>query len=154
MLRRDGYLCQCDDCQGGKKRVTLAQEVDHRTPRAWFLDGRATGDPDALDNLRAVSSSCHRKISLAQRGFRRRPRVDVNGWPVASIYKALALGATSNEGRSSVFDARYVDDHQARLTMGWFFNNTDEISADFHAAGAAINENSMRPRTIVRTRDW
>ena len=55
MLRRDGYLCQCDDCQGGKKRVTLAQEVDHRTPRAWFLDGRATGDPDALDNLRAVS---------------------------------------------------------------------------------------------------
>ena len=78
-------------------------EVDHRTPRAWFLDGRATGDPDALDNLRAVSSSCHRKISLAQRGFRRRPRIDLNGWPVASITKHSPLAQ-----RATKADRQYL----------------------------------------------
>jgi len=82
VLKRDKGLCQCPDCEGGKKRVTLAREVDHIIPRAEYAAGRVQGDPDDLSNLRAVASSCHRKISLAQRGFKRRPRIDVAGWPI------------------------------------------------------------------------
>jgi 5-methylcytosine-specific restriction protein A len=82
VLKRDCYLCQCPECEGGVRRVRAAQEVDHRIPKAWFLDGRATGNPDDLTNLRAVSSECHRRISLEQRGHKRRPRIGLDGYPI------------------------------------------------------------------------
>jgi 5-methylcytosine-specific restriction enzyme A len=84
VLRRDCYLCQCPDCMGGEKRVTVADEVDHIKPRAWFLDGRETGDPDDPSNLRAVSRECHRRITLEQQGRRPRGKIETgqDGWPV------------------------------------------------------------------------
>jgi 5-methylcytosine-specific restriction protein A len=87
VLRRDQGLCQCDDCQGGLKRVTAANEVDHRTPRAWFKNGRATGDPDALENLQAINSRCHRLKTMRENGRtpRVRRRISVDGWPIKEI---------------------------------------------------------------------
>ncbi|TCU97306.1 5-methylcytosine-specific restriction protein A [Paracandidimonas soli] len=56
VLRRDGYLCQCEDC--AKKPVPLvAHEVDH-IDNTRGSDGRLSDDPD---NLRAINRDCHRR---------------------------------------------------------------------------------------------
>ena len=77
VMERDKWLCQCDLCLGGRLRVRPATECDHRIPKS-------RGGTDALDNLRAVSKACHKRISLEQRGHVARPktRFDVNGDPV------------------------------------------------------------------------
>lgn len=65
ILRRDGHLCQCEDCQ--KRPVPLvAHEVDHIIPKA-------EGGTDDPDNLRAIAKSCHRRKTLeeAKRGMLR-----------------------------------------------------------------------------------
>ena len=54
VLARDGHLCQCPDCQGGKVRALPAHEVDHIKPKAWFRSGKAKGNPNDPSNLRAV----------------------------------------------------------------------------------------------------
>lgn len=62
VLARDGYLCQCEDCQ--KRPMPLvAHEVDHIIPKA-------EGGTDAPDNLRAINKDCHRRKTLmeAERG--------------------------------------------------------------------------------------
>lgn len=56
VLEEAQWLCQCPRCKGKGK---LANEVDHIVPKAQ-------GGTDALSNLRAVSTECHRWIS-AQR---------------------------------------------------------------------------------------
>jgi len=51
---RDHPLCECPDCDGGKKRVTAASVVDHKI--------RIEERPDLrLDasNLRAMAKVCH-----------------------------------------------------------------------------------------------
>ncbi len=60
ILRRDDYLCQCPECQGGTLRLRLANEVDHIKPKAQ-------GGDDSPDNLRAVNAECHRRITAEQR---------------------------------------------------------------------------------------
>lgn len=58
ILRRDGFLCQCEDCR--KKPMPLvAHEVDHITPKA-------EGGTDDPGNLRAISKACHRLKSAAE----------------------------------------------------------------------------------------
>jgi 5-methylcytosine-specific restriction protein A len=59
VMRRDYGLCQCDQCDGGTKRVMRAQEVDHITPKSQ-------GGSDDLSNLRAVSNECHKRITKEQ----------------------------------------------------------------------------------------
>ncbi len=49
VLKRDNGLCQCDECQGGKVRLTLANEVHHIIPKA-------KGGTDDLSNLLTWSS--------------------------------------------------------------------------------------------------
>jgi 5-methylcytosine-specific restriction protein A len=82
ILERDCYLCQCPDCLGGEKRLRTAQEVDHIKPRAWFADGRATGNPDDPANLRAVNRECHRRLTLIQQGKKPKPQTGIDGWPI------------------------------------------------------------------------
>jgi 5-methylcytosine-specific restriction enzyme A len=57
VLRRDGYVCQCDECRRFK-RVTEANEVDHIVPIA-------RGGTDDMSNLRAINGECHKRITAA-----------------------------------------------------------------------------------------
>jgi len=52
VLVRDGYLCQCEDCQN-RLLPLIAHEVDHIVPKAQ-------GGTDDLGNLRAINRDCHR----------------------------------------------------------------------------------------------
>lgn len=67
ILQRDHGLCQCPDCQGGRLRLTPANEVHHIVGKA---EARARGwTPDEIDhpsNLQAVNSQCHARITAAQ----------------------------------------------------------------------------------------
>lgn len=74
ILERDLHLCQCDRCQGGELRVTLATHVDHIVPKA-------TGGSDDPSNLRALSAECHKRITMEQFGKTPRPSIGVDGWP-------------------------------------------------------------------------
>lgn len=56
VLRRDGFMCQCESCQG---RKLIAHEVDHITP---VFEG-GTDDPG---NLRAINRDCHAEKSQAE----------------------------------------------------------------------------------------
>jgi len=75
ILKRDRYLCQCPDCEGGRKRVRVASEVDHIVPKA-------KGGTDAERNLRAVATDCHRKLTMLQTGKTPKVRIGIDGWPV------------------------------------------------------------------------
>lgn len=76
VMDRDCGLCQCDQCQGGKLKITVATEVDHITPKAQ-------GGTDAESNLRAVSHECHVRITAEQQGrkLKRKVRIGADGWP-------------------------------------------------------------------------
>jgi 5-methylcytosine-specific restriction protein A len=50
ILKRDRYMCQCEDCQG--KRL-IAHEVDHIVPLSQ-------GGSDDDSNLRAINRDCHK----------------------------------------------------------------------------------------------
>lgn len=82
ILDRDSHICQCPDCQGGKRRVRPATEVDHIKPKAWFRSGREQGDPDHPRNLRAVNTKCHEKLTMIQKGLKPAVKVGVDGFPV------------------------------------------------------------------------
>lgn len=49
ILKRDRYLCQCEDCKG--MRLT-ATEVDHIVPKS-------RGGTNEYSNLRAINCDCH-----------------------------------------------------------------------------------------------
>ncbi len=68
ILRRDGYLCQCEDCKEGK-RLLVAHEVDH-IDNTRGPDGRLNDHPS---NLRAINRDCHKAKTQreAARGRRR-----------------------------------------------------------------------------------
>lgn len=53
VLKRDGYLCQCDECKA-EGRLLLADEVDHVVPLAQ-------GGTDDENNLRAINRRCHQR---------------------------------------------------------------------------------------------
>lgn len=82
ILDRDGHLCQCPDCQGGKVRALPAHEVDHIRPKAWFKSGRAKGNPDDPGNLRAVNRECHKRLTTLQKGYRPAVRIGLDGFPI------------------------------------------------------------------------
>lgn len=75
ILERDFHLCQCPECMGGQKRLTVATHVDHITPKAQ-------GGTDDESNLRAVNADCHKRITLLQQGKRPRREIGPDGWPV------------------------------------------------------------------------
>ena len=71
---REGYLrshplCECPDCDAGRKRVTPATVVDHRVPhrgdQVLFWD---------RNNWQAMSKPCHdRKTATQDSSWARRP---------------------------------------------------------------------------------
>lgn len=52
ILKRDQYLCQCDDCRAAE-RIRPAHEVDHIIPLSQ-------GGTDSSSNLRAINHDCHK----------------------------------------------------------------------------------------------
>jgi len=75
ILQRDGYLCQCKRCKE-EGRVTPANEVDHVVPKA-----KNGGDEDS--NLAAINHDCHLRKTAEEMGKKRRPRIGLDGYPVA-----------------------------------------------------------------------
>jgi 5-methylcytosine-specific restriction protein A len=60
ILERDQYLCQCDQCRGGKLRVREAHQVDHIVSKAEWQILRGTLDGvDHEGNLQAINDDCH-----------------------------------------------------------------------------------------------
>jgi len=76
ILDRDSHLCQCDQCQGGRKRLKVATHVDHIKPKAQ-------GGTDDPLNLRSVHKDCHARITLEQQGIKPKVRFGVDGFPIA-----------------------------------------------------------------------
>lgn len=75
ILARDKYLCHCSRCQGGKLRLTPANQVDHIQPKS-------KGGTDDPSNLRAINAKCHQRVTAEQQGKRWRRTISVDGWPV------------------------------------------------------------------------
>lgn len=62
---RQHPLCQCEECQGGRLRVTLASVVDHKIPHRG--DTRLFWDQS---NWQAMAKPCHdRKTATDDGGF-------------------------------------------------------------------------------------
>lgn len=77
VLRRDHGLCMCPECQGGKLRLTIATEVDHRVPKAL-------GGGDGLDNLQAINTDCHKRKTVEENGgkLNLKPKIGLDGYPI------------------------------------------------------------------------
>jgi 5-methylcytosine-specific restriction protein A len=86
VLQRDNGLCQCDECQGGKKRLTAANEVHHIVSKARAKAmGWTRRQMDDMDNLQSVNSECHKRITAAEQGRTIKPKVEIglDGFPRA-----------------------------------------------------------------------
>ena len=71
-LEAAGWLCA--DCKEAG-RVTAADEIDHIRPLAL-------GGEDVDANCRALCTACHERRTAEQFGFRQRPTIGADGWPV------------------------------------------------------------------------
>jgi 5-methylcytosine-specific restriction enzyme A len=58
ILKRDGYLCQCNECKQAK-RIRQADEVDH-------IVNKAEGGTDDPSNLQAINTDCHKRKTRAE----------------------------------------------------------------------------------------
>ena len=74
-MNRDCGLCQVCRRAG---TATAATEVDH-------IIGKAKGGTDELSNLQAICRSCHKAKTMADEGYKVRPAVGADGWPVACL---------------------------------------------------------------------
>lgn len=72
VLKRDSYLCQECMRQG---RYTAAREVHH-------IRAKAHGGTDEMGNLISICRDCHEDASREQFGYRKKPRIGVDGFPV------------------------------------------------------------------------
>jgi 5-methylcytosine-specific restriction protein A len=55
--------------------VRVATVPDHITPLA-------KGGLDVDDNCRSLCQSCHTKVTAEEFGFRVKPKIGIDGWPV------------------------------------------------------------------------
>jgi 5-methylcytosine-specific restriction protein A len=74
ILTRDGYMCQCDLCQG---LGLPASHVDH-------IVRKTDGGTDDPSNLRSLNKDCHKRISIIQAGKTPRAPVAIglDGYPI------------------------------------------------------------------------
>lgn len=87
VLRRDCGLCQCDLCQGGKLRLTQANEAHHIVSKADAKrKGWTQAQTDDLSNLAAINSECHKRETAAEQGRTLKPKVtiSIDGWPTCN----------------------------------------------------------------------
>ena len=83
ILKRDGYICRCPDCNGGEIRVRPATHVDHIVSKAdWQRRHGSLEGVDDPSNLRAINKDCHERKSIVEKGQRIRFGCDVNGFPL------------------------------------------------------------------------
>lgn len=72
ILARDNHLCQICLAKG---RPTPATHCDH-------ILSKAQGGTDDPGNLRALCAPCHSRKTNEERGFRVRPTIAADGWPI------------------------------------------------------------------------
>ena len=72
-LARDQYLCQPCLALG---RYTQARAVDHIIPKA-------KGGDDSPSNLQSICDPCHKAKTAKESGKPLRPRIGIDGWPIA-----------------------------------------------------------------------
>jgi 5-methylcytosine-specific restriction protein A len=86
ILRRDKYLCQCDQCKGGQHggRLTPANQVNHKVSKAEAKRrGWTQAQIDDPSNLEAINADCHKRVTAQQQGRTLRPRgCDTRGVPL------------------------------------------------------------------------
>lgn len=75
VLERDKYLCQ--PCMR-KGKVHAANEVDHKL-------AKAIGGTDAMANLEAINSVCHKIKTARDNGKDYKPKqtTGIDGWPIS-----------------------------------------------------------------------
>lgn len=73
VLRRDSHLCQVCLKIG---RPKPARDVDHIRPKA-------NGGTDDMANLQAICSECHAAKTARDSGRSPKPRIGLDGWPIA-----------------------------------------------------------------------
>ena|SRR3989304_2858843 len=76
ILKRDCGLCQCNECKANKL-VTNATEVHH-------IKAKADGGTDHPDNLQAINTECHKRITAAEQGRTLKPKqvIGADGYPI------------------------------------------------------------------------
>lgn len=82
ILKRDNYLCKCEDCQRDN-RLTPATQVDHIVSKADWL--RRFGNLDGVDdpsNLRAINATCHERKGQREKGYTVKGGCDARGIPL------------------------------------------------------------------------
>jgi|JI10StandDraft_1071094.scaffolds.fasta_scaffold260429_2 5-methylcytosine-specific restriction endonuclease McrA len=80
---RDGFVCVY--CAADLTANPSVAEVDHVTPRAWFADGSAAGNPDDAANLVTACAPCNNRkgvMDLATFAFYLRARYGVDTRPM------------------------------------------------------------------------
>lgn len=84
-------LCQCDDCDEGRKRLLAASVVDHYIPHKG--DMKLFWD---TSNWRSMSKACHDRKTARENGGFGNPIATAIAPPVPSV---VARAATSTKGR-------------------------------------------------------
>lgn len=81
ILDRDHHICQCDECKR-LDRARLATEVNHRKPVALGRDDRP-------ENLHAVNSECHKRITAEQQGksLKTKRIIGLDGYPIGIAHE-------------------------------------------------------------------
>lgn len=64
----------CEHCTA-KGRSTVGTHADHIIPKS-------RGGSDDRSNYQLLCEPCHRTKSLAERGFKVRPTIGLDGWPI------------------------------------------------------------------------
>lgn len=118
ILKRDSFVCQCDDCKGGELRVRPASEVDHRIGKAEWQ--RRFGNLDGCDdesNLQAIHPDCHAAKTQRESGNPSRiVGADVDGWPLEAAATCTQPKASA-DGRSTRLGPPDARAEASRLTL-------------------------------------
>jgi len=73
---RQHPLCECPDCDAGRKRITPATVVDHRIPHRG--DERLFWDES---NWQAMAKACHDRKTAMEQGHNPKREIGEDGWP-------------------------------------------------------------------------
>lgn len=81
ILARDGGICQhCLEMTG---LVHIGTEVDHIVSKAKALRMKWSQEQiDAASNLQCINKECHTKKSREEKGYKSKPVIGPDGWPM------------------------------------------------------------------------
>lgn len=82
ILKRDNGLCQCAECQSGKRLPLPANEVHHLVSKAEAKRrGWTPEQMDDEDNLSSRNHDCHKRETDAEIGRKVKAEIGADGWP-------------------------------------------------------------------------